>query len=338
MSDPAQKVEIEDVLTSIRRLVSNGHGLEDNRKDRNTPCFLLTPALRVDSGVKDGKAISGPPLDLDIYRCDVTTDDVRAGVSSQQFDSAGEDGHSTLQRHDDGRKRAAEVDISAFRQNGDAFVLRSVRPTDQPDTEESDDRGGSPRGVSGETNTSDTGSSGKVSSGPETSHAHVRSEMAQSEPFLLTKAYAISDDAFGGSAVSGADGLPVALGAKKDALDTVITESRDHRETDRQGGSHDAKTTVAPFDGHDRGDFERHTDGAAIGGKTQLGVSASPASGRTPDSLADHLGLDQELLQKLVADLVRQELQGALKDSVNRNVQNMVRHELRRVLAELASD
>src|SRR6056297_34345 len=58
MSDPVSNAEIEDVLSSIRRLVSNGDRDKSHvfpaAKTESADKLVLTPALRVDASEDDG--------------------------------------------------------------------------------------------------------------------------------------------------------------------------------------------------------------------------------------------------------------------------------------------
>jgi len=47
----------------------------------------------------------------------------------------------------------------------------------------------------------------------------------------------------------------------------------------------------------------------------------------------DETVLDEEMLRDLVAELVREELQGALGERITRNVRKLVRAEVQRALA-----
>ena len=62
-----------------------------------------------------------------------------------------------------------------------------------------------------------------------------------------------------------------------------------------------------------------------------LGEATSPFTFPEPD--ADESVLDEETLRDLIAEVVRQELQGALGQRITRNVRKMVRREVRMALA-----
>ncbi len=95
-------------------------------------------------------------------------------------------------------------------------------------------------------------------------------------------------------------------------------------------------------------DLDDHAaDGAARGGESE-GVDDdirgmfrheppdSSASGDVDEPISvfdDEAVLDEESLRELVADIVRQELQGALGERITRNVRKLVRREIHRALA-----
>jgi len=90
-----------------------------------------------------------------------------------------------------------------------------------------------------------------------------------------------------------------------------------------------ADTAIADDFGDDRDDFGDDTDDAYEDEIEDLG-QASPPLG-FPN--ADVGVLDEETLREIVAEVVRQELQGALGQRITRNVRKMVRREIRLALA-----
>jgi hypothetical protein len=62
-------------------------------------------------------------------------------------------------------------------------------------------------------------------------------------------------------------------------------------------------------------------------------VEADPQAGRAETTAFDEGFLDEETLRRIVADVVREELQGALGERITRNVRKLVRREIRLVLA-----
>ena len=68
----------------------------------------------------------------------------------------------------------------------------------------------------------------------------------------------------------------------------------------------------------------------AVSGK----VSAEPAAPVEAEPQPVALGMDEEVLRTLIAQVVREELQGVLGERITRNVRKMVRREIYRALAE----
>jgi cell pole-organizing protein PopZ len=67
------------------------------------------------------------------------------------------------------------------------------------------------------------------------------------------------------------------------------------------------------------------------GARTEAPATESPASMFEDDR--EETVLDEEMLRDLVAELVREELQGALGERITRNVRKLVRAEVQRALA-----
>jgi hypothetical protein len=84
---------------------------------------------------------------------------------------------------------------------------------------------------------------------------------------------------------------------------------------------------------------------AALEGAVAAGVASAMAEvdegaemdrdrAETVDLAGDEEGfLDEETLRRIVAEVVREELQGALGERITRNVRKLVRREIRLVLA-----
>ncbi|MGR3714136.1 MAG: hypothetical protein ACU0A6_13570 [Shimia sp.] len=62
-------------------------------------------------------------------------------------------------------------------------------------------------------------------------------------------------------------------------------------------------------------------------------IVAVAADADLGESLEDPAVIDEEVLREMVADIVRQELQGALGERITRNVRKLVRREIHRALA-----
>lgn len=74
-------------------------------------------------------------------------------------------------------------------------------------------------------------------------------------------------------------------------------------------------------------------DGWAPATAPQQDDTAYGAGTDAPDLLAEDGVIDEEMLRELVAEIVRQELQGALGERITRNVRKLVRREIHRALS-----
>jgi len=125
-------------------------------------------------------------------------------------------------------------------------------------------------------------------------------------------------------AVSGSDADRAAtLSAKIEALEAAIAETRDQWEPDGDAGDDYAGTHVETIAWQD------HTPD----------IEPEPTPEPQPDVAedlsalaADEAILDEESLRELVADIVREELQGVLGERITRNVRKLVRREIHRAL------
>ncbi len=121
------------------------------------------------------------------------------------------------------------------------------------------------------------------------------------------------------------------LSEKIAALETLVADRVDEWEPDDPGADayagteaptmawEDAETGAAPT-------FSHHATRAMADEDADDDVDAQVFS-------SDEDVLDEEALRDLVADIVREELQGALGERITRNVRKLVRREIHRALA-----
>lgn len=136
------------------------------------------------------------------------------------------------------------------------------------------------------------------------------------------------------------------LGAKIAALEAQIAQTSDQWEPDGELGDDYAGTKVETIEWQDhdvvapvvprRVSADDHHENDAHEDESNVGtIQAEPEgdAGNIADVLAgDDAILDEESLRELVADIVRQELQGALGERITRNVRKLVRREIHRAL------
>lgn len=257
MSDPVTKAEIEDVLSSIRRLVSGdaraqlhcagaapAAGIAPACGTPTPDRLVLTPALRVGE-------ITPPPA----YPGEYTTD----GASPD----------------DDPNEPWRDGDATLFATARNASAPVSAPEDDAPATE--------------------------ASAGEGTDTARVES-----------------------------------LSAKIQALELAIGRTRDRWEPDGCGGDDDyAGTTVKTIEWEDHSDAPDEDDAGPIPVRPRARAEIDDrADFDRPDFAAeDDSFLDENSLRELVADIVRQELMGALGERITRNVRKLVRREIHRALS-----
>lgn len=262
MSDPVTTTEIEDVLSSIRRLVSSGESGHDEDRDQETggsaERLVLTPSLRVDDG---------SPEDDDSASDDAAQEPYTAGA---------------------GDLLAAQIPIDEDEQ--------------QPQTRDTA-ADPSPQETTGPAEDASGGSLGK---------------RAASFEVMLDSC----DDQWepdGGATVDHAsrprDVMAWQHDVEEDDPDPAPSDDPDHAEAD------EAASEAYARDWQSRERFHHRVD--------------SPASDdwETSDALVfEDAVLDEDALRDLVADIVRQELQGALGERITRNVRKLVRREIHRAL------
>ncbi|KPP86142.1 MAG: Protein of unknown function (DUF2497) [Rhodobacteraceae bacterium HLUCCO07] len=361
MNDPVTNVEIEDVLSSIRRLVSeNGRNVETRPSERNESerqldtekgssasagkkaqddMLVLTPALRVpDPEVADAPA-SGSAVESDASdRLDETA--LQESATGQEDDASTEGGQAL----------AAALE-SVVRHALDGAMDKAL-------SQESDDRHG-PEPVG-------------ANAGDPAARA---AEAGESLKQRITELEAVVAQQEGDWEPDGDDredayaGTPVEPLAWEDHFEDLKdgTDSPDHVwQEDRMGEVEEAELVMGDADDVGAGPepvFE-HVSRAdettqdparvareefsreALEDNQPQPANAEPDTGDSDASDqdepidedvdlfgADATLIDEEMLREMVADIVRQELQGTLGERITRNVRKLVRREIHRALA-----
>lgn len=347
MSDPVTNVEIEDVLASIRRLVSDEHG-DESRRDATVEAkadkLVLTPALRV-ATTEDApqRSPEEAPLRSSFGRkpvAEATPVEPFADIPSQQHAEAEPTPLPTMQL-------GAEYAVS-----------------DTPETQD---------------NLPEAAEAADVDQ-PTDSDARLADRIAD-----LELAVSVSDDqwepdgndedAFGAAPVSmewmdhtpqesvgGAEAEeapfwegvePLETSAEITALHHDVVEADEVEEVvDEAEEELDAADVAADegFEVAEHVDVDVALDEPAVAVETPVEESfdaVDPYATQAYDNVEEDasaaledlagLGLqdgilDEEMLRELVADIVRQELQGSLGERITRNVRKLVRREIQRAL------
>ncbi len=337
MSDPVTNVEIEDVLSSIRKLVSTDDRMSRNdaetdseRQGRDTGKLVLTPALRVDSeapfadapdaagqadrdpqveasvpdmrgpeqdddaSTPSGEGVTAVPVADDVFEAEEPSDEATGDEDAGEDETAAADpGSADAGSPPEDARPAAMRDDEAAA--GDAVFTHRADQHAPTDPEEC--------------TAADWGERAAIFR-----RAAGTSDAAW-EPDDVTEA-AAADDLSGAlpwlDVSTARDGEPPLGRTAGQAADQAHDADRAH-DHDPLGPGPDA---VEPDPSSRR---EAQGDNA---------FTAEDAFSSEEDTI-----LDEDALRDLVAEIVRQELQGALGERITRNVRKLVRREIHRALA-----
>ncbi|WP_288942516.1 hypothetical protein [uncultured Roseovarius sp.] len=309
MSDPVSNAEIEDVLSSIRRLVSTADRSDEGTADaQETQAdttdterrLVLTPSLRVDHTDDDEAATeageSGP-----------AGTDVLVAEEVWQFRHNAHDEDAQVDAPDDGDEFGHDDDTS--QSADDEAPADPDQPAEVGDDLTQDDA---------VADTDDKPASAALEDRIAEVEAAVAARDDQWEPD------GDSGDEYSGSAVS-----PM-------AWEDYAPEPAEDEDDSDSGPSEEAETEATaepeatrPEEPQDDSEPERpdHAEDDM--------ASRDAQDGDTPlwqDERADAY-LDEEALRDMVSEIVRQELQGALGERITRNVRKLVRREIHRALS-----
>lgn len=295
MSDPVSNAEIEDVLSSIRRLVSSdirqGASGREAPGTPQTERLVLSPALRVDPVPADRSAHAA---------------DMPPGSQPRATAQAAETGSGTA--------AMAAPDATA-----------SVIAPDVPVADE---------------NAAHTAQGAR----------DIRARVAEFEAVIARREDQWEPDgtAADGLANSGISAVPWDDPDPGDAADDDDTPRADALEGDiapesRAGDEAEPQTSDKPMSHATTEDDAAKTDDgdapdiAQAMGPSRAAGNAAPRDGTGSQDWRSVLGdepvLDEMALRDLVAEIVREELQGALGERITRNVRKLVRREIRRVMS-----
>lgn len=313
MSDPVTNVEIEDVLSSIRRLVSN-----DSKPDNPAPDpapaepdkLVLAPSFRVDN--------AAPATE------ETAADEAAADEASAPEMSAAPDAEPHAEDEDWGAVDAG-TDAPAMPDDGDQHW--DAQDTDDEAVEDvsAEDHAGQATGSDSDAETD----IGEADPDAPPQDDTLKSRVAELEQVVAARddqwePDGTSDDAYAGSAVSA---LPWEDYSPDEApgADAVAPDAPASPVPPVEKPAAKAAVTPPKDDIPDNFVAEEETDD---------GSPASEPPARDEDVLsANDDFLDEDALRDLVADIVRQELQGALGERITRNVRKLVRREIHRALA-----
>ncbi|SFL14524.1 hypothetical protein [Shimia haliotis] len=356
MPDPVSNAEIEDVLTSIRRLVSENRPVDsapvvdDEATDDETAhqgqpsevpaksvpmALVLTPALRVEDAqdrafdefdAEAGDEDSSEILDVAEFESDhaesLEIPEEEETLEADRFDDVEEvaetteafadpeiEGPELVAEDDDGTDDVEPAledgqDDAEHTSDMDAYGLQETADelNGELATDDLEDVS-KPEGEDGDA----LGNSGFVEATDESFD-----ESDVEEPFDFKKV------------------LEARLVNWRDGEEAVTVEGEpvdsDYAEAELTVSAEPITPSAEPL------------DAMAYAAETQIeteaveGIAEEVEQGLA-DALDDPAVIDEEALREMVADIVRQELQGALGERITRNVRKLVRREIHRALA-----
>jgi hypothetical protein len=304
MSDPVSNAEVEDVLSSIRRLVSEEKrspvaAEQPSGNDR----LVLTPALRV---AEDTRPVASEDADGPDQVADQTED---GGAALAEPEA-----HEPVQFHEHAAEDDAHDDTAAVEESDAPEETQAEAEPEQVEPSEPDVLVLVPDAIA------EPGDEAQ----DEVHHepAEVAPEVVQHEdvvaqeqepPHVDVEDIPVAEPVDAIEEISSA----TTFSAKIAALETVIGRTDDQWEPDDTGDS-DYSGTEAPAMSWEDTDAVDETATAA----SENDVFASAED-----------FLDEDALRDLVSDIVREELQGALGERITRNVRKLVRREIHRAFA-----
>lgn len=341
MSDPVTNAEVEDVLSSIRRLVSEDkRPLQGSNPAPAADRLVLTPALRV-----------------------AQTEEPQQDGDGAADDGAGQD-ESTV-------SEASVMDAAGDAQGGDPAEDYSNDPYHFDDLGDEDGEGASvvlqeapspqadeapwsaPSQTDGDDLSAMLDQSGEEQDAGHEDAEHGDASFADEAPMILNaeQSFETSDNVARMQPASKA----AVLSAKIEELEAAIGNIADTWEPDGASGDAYAGTEApamawedenegadAPAAAHlfkDAKEASSPSDFSKVAGafKSESSDDAEPepdqAERQTASDYAwDEQLIDEEMLRDMVSEIVRAELQGALGERITRNVRKLVRREIHRAL------
>jgi hypothetical protein len=372
MSDPVTNAEVEDVLSSIRRLVSEDKrplhtALRENANDR----LVLTPALRVAEDVE--------PVPAETQAHDTSEPEFpNASAVEAVFDDPAHDYDADPYNFDDETDQTGELDAAQFLdprpdEDTDHVVEDGANEAAEatPEAETSVNSDDQAHDAYSEGHTDD----GANTDGAHGDHDHVDNSPSEHEAYtaeegafdpLQESSESDHDDAHGQadaeqSPTSKADVLRAKIteleavigtiasswDVKTDDDDAPVLQSDDAMAWEDASPEDAIASKLHEYDPDAGGSDENDVmlmDGIEVAmpfepEQAQAETSVDHDHEHEPeetasglDDLDDSQLIDEEALRDMVSEIVRQELQGALGERITRNVRKLVRREIHRAL------
>lgn len=318
MSNPVTNAEVEDVLSSIRRLVSEDkRPLQGQNAEPANDRLVLTPALRVAEVPNDLEDVDVP----DTASSDATSTDVVPDDAAAQSDPS-----DNIIFNDPAHDY--EADPYNFADDDDENGERDAAPNLSVPDAEIDIADGPEDDLDAEKPSQDDAKSDSIGA---TKTATLSAKIEALETAIGNIADTWEPDTPGSDDYSGTEAPAMAWEDEvdRDAKGAPLEDGTNEEDiTDKRIEDDEINVqTAAP---------SRVTDDTAA---ASVSEPASQIEAEDETSGADGIAygtddqtIDEEALRDLVSDIVRAELQGALGERITRNVRKLVRREIHRAL------
>ncbi len=340
MSDPVTNVQIEDVLSSIRRLVSTNDRPEaeaEGKQDDAPEKLVLTPSLRVtesDYPADNGAETQDDTAEDTDWAADALDDLLDDQQDDDQQDTADQDQDQDHPEQDE-PEQVAEADDGNPVQDVWADEDHSH---DEPDEDSHDDSYEDDQADADDDWHSQGSTDENTSSDDQEHESTSDTDDLTARVAGFEDAVAARDDAWDPEVDSDDDNAAQPM----ERLHWDADENDDGEDVDNTDNAGDvdveeaeivsANEGLEPFVPEEDIDLTPELE-QVIDNATATAAAATNAFAGSGDPLGDDAAiLDEEALRDLVTDIVREELQGALGERITRNVRKLVRREIHRAL------
>lgn len=351
MSDPVTNVEIEDVLSSIRRLVSEESKPSDGRP-RAAEKLVLTPSQRISepadrSGARQGEATDRPEWHAPAHgagggeaapraepEAELPPFRARRGGADEAGARDDEDGTAAETGEPSQVGARGELPWAKAADEGEDGVLTPAGDRPGPAPEPRDATDASPDGHRLNAETVATG----APTWPETGHDTAPEEERVPEAAAEAVPDPLEQPAWedGEDPAAPADDMPLVEASAESAARLEATIAALEAAVSRRGGDWDTEDSgleglaAEPGEAGGPDAWESVYDARTAPGAGQADETTNPEEFLATSGT---LEIDEEALRDLVAEIVRQELMGELGERITRNVRKLVRREIQRAIA-----
>ncbi|WP_289042619.1 hypothetical protein [uncultured Aliiroseovarius sp.] len=282
MSDPVSNTEIEDVLSSIRRLISESKASDRRDKSVKAEKLVLTPAFRVHD---DGT----PAASTGKTATSAETDAIRKAPT----DTTSPDEPNATAKAASGQPSKDKPSVPVFSHRGSRSASSKGGVPDAANPRSGDKTQGAPA----------AGFEDKVSRQPDAWEPEEGEETTQSDVLMFHAARLHAGEDEGIVGANNATGWP-ANGDAPEAPFVAVDDPDDDKDLRAAAARQTQRTALAPS---------------------------------TPSSEVEIVGddtdiIDEEVVQAMVARLVREELQGEVGEKITQSIRRFVRREIERAL------